>query len=296
MNNAKKYKFICFLGAFLLCTVMVLNLLGCVLLRYNNHTSETKLYCDDFYFDDYFMGEGTQVKSSYDISYDRKEESLVKHLSAPSYGNGDPEIKNACAPLAAMNIVAYYDRWYNNLVPNYDVGVLYSNGKYFYYPDMHKQATCNVISSLYSLMKTGESGGTTAANFKNGLNEYVNKAGYNLTTTSFYKNEKTVNINALDEALTKNKIGLIMCTTYNFVTSIISDSNTNTDHIVKSNSDAGHMMMVYGYRTIEYYKNNINFQTDTFLLVSSSYSSGETGYIRMNDFVRIDEALIITIS
>jgi hypothetical protein len=56
------------------------------------------------------------------------------------------------------------------------------------------------------------------------------------------------------------------------------------------------MMMVYGYETITYYKDGTVLQSDTFLNVCSSYGSGDTGYMQLNDFLKIDEAYIMTIS
>lgn len=54
-------------------------------------------------------------------------------------------------------------------------------------------------------------------------------------------------------------------------------------------------MMVYGYQTIAYYKNGVNFRTDTYLQASSGFGSAETGYIKMNDYIGIMDALIINI-
>lgn len=295
MKNAKKRNFFSLLSILMLCVIMAISFLGYSPLQRFTTNAESR-YCDDMYLDDRFNGEGTFVKSSYEVNYDRKEETIVSHFSVPSYGNADPAIKSACATLTGMNIVAYYDRWYNNLVPNYEVGLVHPNtGDYFYLPDMHTTATCGVITSLYQLMKTDEEG-TTAANFKSGLKTYINNAGYNLSTTSFYRNTKTVDINKLETAINQGKVGLIMCSTYNIVSSITTNEAGTLDYVAKRNSDAGHMMMVYGYLKNNYYKDEVNFQTDTFLLVCSSFSSGEKGFIRLNDYMRIDEALIVSIS
>ena len=67
--------------------------------------------------------------------------------------------------------------------------------------------------------------------------------------------------------------------------------------IVKENSTIPHMMMVYGYFTCAYYKNGINFQTDTYLYVTKSDGMTDKGYLQVNDdCLDIDEAYIVTIS
>lgn len=255
-----------------------------------------KAYCADTYTADGYNGEGEQTDASYYVYYDYKEDTIVKHLSVPSFGNGDTSLKNTCAPLTAMNIITFYDRWYDELVPDYTAGVQYPDNRYFYYPDMAGAATRNVITNLYGLMKTGETGGTTSANFKSGLNTYVTDAGYSLNSTSFYGDSASVNLDKLTSAINQNKVGLIMCDTYNFVSSISTNSDGTADFINQRNSNAAHMMMVYGYRTIEYFKDNASFRKETFLFVCSSYSSGVTGYIRLNDYLSIDEAWIMTVS
>ena len=66
--------------------------------------------------------------------------------------------------------------------------------------------------------------------------------------------------------------------------------------VVKNNSTTGHIMMVHGYKTVGYYTNNECIRTETFLLVSSGYDGAAKGFMKLNDFSVIDEALILTIA
>jgi hypothetical protein len=193
-------------------------------------------------------------------------------------------------------VVGFYDRWYDNLIPDYTAGLSFSNGKYYYYPDSNKTATSNALTSLYSLMKTGEMGGTTSSNFKSGLNTYVKNAGYSLSYSSFYNTSKSVDIQKLINAIDNNQTCIVMCSTYNFVLSISNYPSESMQKVVKTNSTIAHMMMVYGYITYTYYSDGEAFQSDTFLYVCSSYGSGAKGWMKLNDFLTIDEALIITVS
>ena len=62
------------------------------------------------------------------------------------------------------------------------------------------------------------------------------------------------------------------------------------------NSQTGHIMMVYGYKTMGYYTDGVKTDEKTFLLVSSGYGTGDQGYMELNDFSEIDEAWIVNVS
>ena len=259
------------------------------------NTANETFYCADGDDDFIYGGPGEIADASYEIEYDYYEiVENVKHYSAPSFGNMDDSMTNTCAPAAGTNVVVFYDRWYENLVPDYTPGIQLTPG-YFYYLDMAKPATTNVLKTLYELMDTNVgSGGTSESQFLNGLSEYVDNAGYDLSYTSFYSGAKTVDLNALKEAINQNKIGVVFCSRYNFVYGIRHDENKTI--IAKENANVGHMMMVYGYQTIAYYKNDTNFRTDTFLYASSGYSGANQGFIELNSYLNFEDALIMTIS
>lgn len=157
-------------------------------------------------------------------------------------------------------------------------------------------ATENSILSLYLLMKTGELGGTTSANFKSGLKKYVQDAGYDISSSSFYSNSLTVNLSKLKTAISQNKIGIIMLRKFNYISKILDLKEESRVQVTKINMDAGHMMMVYGFMTLDFYKNGEIIRTETFLNVTSSDSSAKVGFIQVNDYLDIEEALIYTIS
>ena len=235
-----------------------------------------------------YDGQGGIVGASYDVYYDYK--TIVEDV----FGNGDSSMTNTCAPVAGANIVGYYDRWSTNLIPNFEPGLMLS-GKYVYYPDMSYEPVTNTIASLYNLMQTNvNGGGTSESEFMSGLTTYVTNAGYNLSYTSFHQNATMVDLPKLKTAINAGKVGLVMCSKYNFVYDIIHyDDHTR---VVKENGDAGHMMMVYGYQTIAYYKNGVNFQTNTFLYTCSGYSSSDMGYMQLNDYSQINNAMVMTIA
>ena len=268
-----------------------------VLLRNNVVSVSANAVEEILYYDSdtIFNGYGTQVSANYSVACDEMRILDSVGVNAPSYGNGDPSMSNICGPITGTNIVVFFDRYKPNLIPSFEPGMI-SYGTYAYFPDMAWAETESVLRSLYTLMKISEVGGTTSANFKNGLSTYMSNAGYSFSYTSFYDSPTTVNLTQLTTALNAGKIGVILCSQYNFVYSVLHNSNDGLARIVKNNSTTGHIMMVHGYRTFGYYVNGECIGTETFLMVSSGYQTGDSGYMKLNDFSDIDEALILTVS
>ena len=297
MKNARKTKKVLIMFAAAVCSIVSMGNTAIIDTEQaaadENHQI---IYYDDVDADVVFNGQGVQTDASYTVYYDYY--TVLEDVSvgsAPSFGNNDGT--NICGPVAGANIVIYYDRWYTNLVPNYTPGMVFSDtGLYNYYPNMGLTETNNVITSLYLHMNLLLWGGTTSANFKSGLNGYVTNAGYNLSYYSFYTNSTNVNLATLKTAVQQGKVGLVMCSEYNFVYGLNDVPQDKKMNIVKIKSSSAHMMMVYGYKKIAYYKNGQNIGTDTFLYVSSGFNTSDQGYMELNDYSVINEALIMAIS
>lgn len=292
MKNAKRIKIVSLAAAAL---VGVSLLLTCCLIKAPSaqvHADTEIIYYDSVYG----APVGSSSTETYKIDCDYYEvKANYAYDSAPAFGNTDASFSNYCGPATGMAIVLFNDRWKTNLIPNYDPGITYL-GEYYYLslPDTYSKAA---YASIYSLMKTGEVGGTTSTNFRNGLKSFVENAGYSISYSSIYSNSKTVNLNALKTAIDQNKVGVLMCSEYNYISSMGVPVGESYMDIVKLSSTVPHMMMVYGYKTYAYYKNGVNFQTDTYLYVTRSDGSRDLGYMQVNDdCLDIDEAYIVTIS
>ncbi len=260
---------------------------------------EEIVYYDDFvYGDSVFQGQGTLTSSSYDISCDEMiTVSSSLHMSAPSFATvPDSSMDNYCGAMAGRNVVGFYDRWYTNLIPDYTPGMMSTTGIYRYYPDVGVAATNAVMTRMYELMRIDEVGGTTSSNFKSGLSAYATEKGYSTSYSSFHSNATTVNLTQLTTAINQNKVGVIMCSQYNFIYSILLNDTDENVHVTKINSTTAHMMMVYGYETRAFYYNDSLVCTKTFLYVSSGFGDCELGYMELNDFSVINEAVIVSIS
>lgn len=292
MSNKHIKQFFAFL-ALVFATIIVICNTAFTFEKRQTLSPQKAAYCDDFNYN----GQGEHIDASYDVNYDSVNIYDKCIFSVPSYGNTEPTYTNFCAPLAGVNVVAYYDRWKENLIPNFAPGMNVAGGNYRYLPDLKQSATKALFNNMYTEMKTNVGqAGTTTSNFKNGLKSYVTKAGYNISTDSIYKNSVDVDLNKLTIAIDSNEVALILCTKYNFVGNIYNNEEGKVVRINKFTSNVGHIMMVYGYKKIDYYKNNSVFKTDHFLYVCSSFNNAEKGFMQLNDFSTIDEAYIFTIN
>ncbi len=260
-----------------------------------------EIVCHDgeiVYGTDVFNGQGTHTSATYTIDCD--EMVLVAgsyHMSAPSYSSINSDMHNYCGAIAGRNVVGFYDRWYTNLIPNYTPGMVTGSGIYRYYPDMNVTATHTVVEDLYDLMQIGEIGGTTSSNFRSGLSAYFSGKGYSTSYSSFYSSATSVNFTQLTNAINQNKVGVIMCTQYNFVYALNQYVDEEYVLVSKVNSTTAHMMMIFGYQTWAFYKDGNHVCTKTFLSVCSGFADADIGYMELNDSsATINEAVIISIS
>ncbi len=260
---------------------------------------EEIVYCDDTVYgtEDVFFGGGASVDADYYIDCDQMVVLAdVSHPDAPSFGNSNSSMQNVCGPMAGTNIVVFYDRYYPNLIPNYDPGMTFSNGAYRYFPDLGETVTDNVKVSLYNLMQVPQVGGTTSANFKSGLRSYVEGKGYTYSHSSMYQSATNINLTTFANAINQGKVGMLMCSTYNFVYSINMSEANGYALVGKVNSPNAHMMMIYGYKTIGFYRQGSLVCTKTFLYACSGYGSCDMGYMEVNSYSTINEALIISVT
>ena len=292
--NATKSKLLSKLLAFSLGALAMLAPLSTVIANADtapNERAQETVYYDS---DAIFHGYGVIEDADYYLYCDEvRTETYAVYPDAPTYGNGNSSLTNACGAISGTNVVVFYDRYYPNILANFEPGMI--NGTYYdYFPDLNFPQTMAATESLYSLMKIPEVGGTTSANFRSGLASFISSRGYSTSYSSFYSSGTSVNLNTLIAAVNAGKVGVIMCSTYNYITSMAFANGSV--YFAKTKGYTGHIMMVYGYKTVGYYTDGVKIAEKTFLYVSSGYSSGTQGYMELNDFSDIDEAWIVNVS
>lgn len=228
---------------------------------------------------------GTQVTIVFK-SKDKHE--YLMSIQPPRY-DSSPYI-GACACIAGANIIGYYDRYYENLIPDFVPGYLFYNMYYLYYNQAI--AVDEVIKQLYSDMGT-TSNGTTEAQFLNGMSKYCKRAGYNFGYTSMMSGGKLNYSNAIKYMEEYNQPIALFLSGYNVATVVEGDSQDGYGY---NYSNANHIMVGFGYRYVTYTYSNGSTETFNFIYVSSGNGSYSAGYYNINySSSTLDDALAINI-
>lgn len=205
---------------------------------------------------------------------------------APIFYSGEG-YTNACGPLAGTAIVAFYDKYYPNLIPGWDS----------YYPATGKYRTQGssyisaVLSELYTLMKTNVNGdGVSESEFKTGLQTYISNHGYSSSYTNV-KSGNTLNYSACKAAIDSNKVIALFIkpgVVYNLAE--YSDHDTYTESTISGN----HIMFAFGYLQIKYYNSTGLFRTETLLEVAVGQSATSLAYFKV-DSSNLEAAYIVNV-
>ena len=201
---------------------------------------------------------------------------------------GTTGISNACGAIAGAEIVAFYDKYYPNLIPGWDS----------YYPATGKYRAQNttyidpIMVELYNLMRTNVAGeGVSESEFKTGLQQYFTNHG---DTASFasVKSGSALNYSACKTAVDSNKIIVLFITPGNVYA--ISEGS-NYDAIGSYAINGNHIMIAFGYLQIKYYNSTGLFRTDTYLEVATGRDAPMKAYFRI-DSSNLEAAYIVNVS
>lgn len=236
-----------------------------------------------------YQGAGSYVEKTENVSFVTRTEtnySIVGGL--PDYMG--VEGGNSCANIAGGIIIGYYDRYYENLIPNYQVYI--KLGSAFVYKSMSGEVA-EVIQRLNSLMGT-TSGGTTFSGFQAGMKSYVQSQGYTYSSSSVMTNG-SFDFSKFEIAVTNNIPVAIFLSNYSLLKSIRTE--TNYDVIKSYNSSISHTVIACGYMVNTYYDANDNVISNRkYLKVASGFADYGIGYLNLNSFSTVDNAIAITIS
>lgn len=206
---------------------------------------------------------------------------------APLYDDTEG-YRNCCGPLAGSAIVAFYDKYYPNLIPGWD-SYYPATGKYRYQGSAYTSA---LLSEMYTLMNTNVNGdGVSESEFKTGLQTYIKNHGYSASYTNV-KSASSMYYNACKTSIDNNKVIVLFVkpgTVYEFV------EYSDHDALIEISITGNHIMYAYGYLQIEYYNNTGLFRTDTYLKVSTGYSWESIAYFRI-DSSNLEAAYIVNVS
>lgn len=235
-----------------------------------------------FYSDDESYSDSEGYSNSQEtFSYASKQvQSYSINSSYPQYYNTNNALSNTCANVAGANIIGFYDRYYDELLPGCTVGVQRANG-YTYYPMVlnmtEKQA---LIDTLYASMGTNTiEPGTSRPDFEEGLAEYVTSRGrnisyYSVMTGVVFDNTK------YDAEFREGYPVVLFLSTYNITTVIDSGSSVT---LYKNIYSGNHIMVAFGYQMVTYYAADGSVARVCIYMSVATGKNGETGYYLVGD-------------
>lgn len=247
-----------------------------------------RLWCDTTEYFSNYWGAGTFTKQTYTVSYVNKTENNKSlALRNPNYRIGEV----TCVPNAATCILGFYDRYYDELIPNFTAGRSIA-GNY-----MYSGADDNVVNVAKQLaydmgVSNPATDGVTVSNFKSGMKTYCARKSLNVSFLSCMSWGQ-FNYDSATSYLNSNTPIIIFTSTFNL--SSISTSN-NVDTIDMDVSNSTHAMAVFGYLEITYNLSNGDVKTDKYLRVASGENAIVSTMVSVDTNIKIDDAYAITIS
>ena len=201
---------------------------------------------------------------------------------------------SSCAVVAGTNALGYYDRFYENLIPNHQTYMSYQ-GYVLYYAG--GTAVDQVQYTLYDLTETDVGGaGTTFTGFVNGMEEYVTDQGYNFSYNSLMS-WGNFDFAGYKTAVQNGKPVTIFLMDFSLVAMGSFIEGDAQDRFMEKNYPANHVVVGCGYRVITYYDaNNNQIAQRKFLRVSSGLTTYELCYLNISNYTNISNAISYNIS
>lgn len=244
----------------------------------NEQTTDEIYYGDALYSSvDSLSSTETEI-----ISYATKSYTIYTiNKTYPEYYNTNTGLSNTCANVAGSNVIGFYDRYYDELIPNCTVG--FETARYYMYqymPSIGNQIQ-GVINDLYVRMGTNNPvAGTTQTQYKAGLTSYVNSK--NRSTS--YSSVMTGSSFDLNKAITQFEAGnpiTLFLSGYNFTKLNDNGSVVSLNKIIY---EGNHIAVAYGYQKVEYYNSNGGLiKSKTYLYVATGFSDNGMVYIVNNN-------------
>lgn len=249
---------------------------------FTNQPAEKEIYYRDSAPLSY-AGSGEETMETMKINYSsRTLDTHTLALQFPTY-NYAP-VAGACAAIAGGNVIGFFDRYDENLIPNHSSGTALGNTYMYSIEDSAVQA---VIRELYSYMGTTVTG-TTEANFKNGLTNFCNDKGHSIVFSSCMQGG-SFSYSKAKSYLNANQPIVLFLSGYNVIRMV--EENSNRDSLTIRVATAAHIMIGFGYKTYVYDGNNVY----NYLSVASGVLDNSSGLFNINYKTNIDNALAVNI-
>lgn len=223
------------------------------------------------------------VKIQY-VSHNLQQKKLC--LGVPTFYNVG--YTGGCAAVAGTILVGFYDRYYENLIPNHVAGG--SNGDlYIYYSTVDDNVEA-VMSTLYNNMG-GSSAGITENGFKNGMISYCGSKNLTCEFTSLFSGGQ-LNYVAAKNCSDENKPLVLFLNTYTVCQQYFEETESASAYEIHYGN---HVMVGFGYRHLNYTTADGTNGEQKFIYVATGWGDPRDGYFNIDYCTNIISAYKVNI-
>ncbi len=257
----KKFLFVCLVCALTIC---------CSLTSFTAFAAENDLQTGIRYTD----AHAVSALSNEVFSYSSMN-ILESNFTPANCTNYTSNLSNSCGAVAGANVVGYYDRYIETLIPNYS--------SYHSVLKRYRQADSTyvpaLINNLYTLMRTNiDDVGVSQSDFLSGLTQYVSNTGNHFAYSSIFSSSG-LNYSAVKNEIDQGRV-LLLFSAPSHLYKLTYSNNTAT--ISSCNVTSAHIMVIYGYERISYTLINGQTRVDTYLSVCSNVPGYGQSYFSIN--------------
>ena len=173
-----------------------------------------------------------------------------------------------CANVAGAIVIGYYDRFKENLIPDYKS---YKKALSRITYKAQDDVTLALINQLKNLMQGSNPNGATFNEYTNGMTTYVSRAGYTYTQQNVM-NGSSLNMSKVKTAITETKPVLLFLKNFTFAK---TEESSSTLTIENTYGNFTHVAACYGYTEVKYYNNNQLVYTAKLLKIKSGLTQDE---------------------
>lgn len=210
---------------------------------------------------------------------------------APQYYPLSTTMSGGCAAVAGSNLIGYYDRFYENLIPNHTAGKIVT-GTYYSYANQDSYVQ-NAMLELYSDMN-GTSNGISESNFKSGMQAYCAKRSLNCSFSSIM-NWGSLNFDAVKTSIADGKPIALLLSTYNITDNIYWDSANKSETFIYNLYLGNHVMAGFSWREVTYTYANGSTEVCQLVGVSTGWAVPSTGHFNIDYQTNINAAYSVNI-
>ena len=199
-------------------------------------------------------------------------------------------MSNACAVTAGGIVVGYFDKFYEELIPNH-TGYIFA-GDFTYGPqDDEVDAMHRDLAQRMGL----DSQGTTVSGYVNGLGSYIRSKDRSPSIISAY-NYNNLDLEACMDALEQGKLVTLFMNGFSVVPFGGVYTENGFDTIMNIVFTGRHAVTAYGYMLLDYYDYYDNLiQSDIYFYCYTGLSM-DKGYIRLSRYTTVEDAYVINIT